>query len=199
MKLFLSLFLSFFCGSTFCQESGLNLFSARLAGAKVIYKAPDGFSFDTSINTFFSYIPTKHIYPLDGKIINKDSSICIGFSEYGLNLKYDTSKIFQKIYPGRKENDEYKLPIKSKADTINHKINYYSSKKSQKLFNATIAGDYYMRDFENPYEKHFYRCRIVFMHKENIGDAEIYYFYNEAEEEKVDRMIRNAYKMLCFK
>ncbi|UAY53853.1 hypothetical protein [Arachidicoccus terrestris] len=188
----------FICGLSYSQNNTENVFKYRCESAKVIYKEPNGFHFDTSTCSFFSYTPTKYIYPLDGEILNEDSSICIGFHEIKVFHKLDTSKLLQRMYPGRKSNTEYKLPIRHKADTINHKINYYSSEKSQSLFNATIAGDYYMMDFEKPYKGRYYRCRIVFMHKENIGDAEIYYFYNKKDTRKITKMIENAYKMLHF-
>ncbi|PZP46348.1 MAG: hypothetical protein DI598_12200 [Pseudopedobacter saltans] len=192
----------FFCSFSFLSK-GQNArdFKPYCESANLIYNQPKFFIdfIPQYSKKFFRYTSKKYIYPFQYNIIDKDSSICIGFSVYNLNSKQDSDKIIQKLFPGRKVNNEYKLPIKHKADSINHKINYYSYEKAEKLYNATIAGDYYMYNFENPYEKRFFNCRIVFMHKDNVGDAEIYYFYNEKEKNRVDKLIEESYKMLYFK
>lgn len=167
-----------------------------------LYKAgwlhQNGFS-----RSFFFYTKIldrrKYIYPLDYRLINKDSSICIAFSVRILQLADDSSAFLRAAFPGRTANTAYMLSIRHKADTISNKVNYYPDKKAKKKFSADKAGDYMMFDLEVPYEGKFNKCRVVFMHKQNLGDAEVYYFYVDDVKKRVDKLVKKTGRMIWFK
>jgi hypothetical protein len=42
-------------------------------------------------------------------------------------------------------------------------------------------------------------CKKVIIHKDNVSNAEILFFYTKKEENKVDEVIRKTWGMLKFK
>jgi len=65
------------------------------------------------------------------------------------------------------------------------------------FFNADKSGTYSFT-LEVPYEGKYNHCRIIFMHKDNCGDAEVYYFYNEEDKHEIKSSLKNTYKMIHF-
>lgn len=187
-------FSSFLCYS---QSVHIDYFSKVLEVENFEFNMPKKFH-ETSINTgdFFHYSHldnNKYLYPFNGKLISENGNVIIGFQSVRLNPENDKNPILQKIFKGRTVNTEYLLPIRHKADILNgKKITFYKRVKSKKLYNATVAGNYSF-DMEIPYEGKFDRCIVVFLHKNNCSDAEVYYFFNSHNTKSV-RSVKKAGK-----
>lgn len=196
--------LTMFANATIGQSQSQRDFRIYLDRVNLMYTLPSGFNeADSCQESLFYYTKpyseNKYLYPLNTKLYYRDSTICIGFNITRLQLKNDSNAVLKAMFPGRTENTNYTLSIRHKADTVNNKVVYYSSKESNRFFNADISGTYWFY-MQIPFEGRYHYCRIVFMHKKNIGDAEIYYFYDdENSRKKVDRLVKNAYEMLRFK
>lgn len=205
MRIFFIFALILFTNRSYSQlQNQKECFRIYLHQTNLMYTSPAVFQeADTCSEYLFYYtipkLKDKYLYPLNAKLLSKDSSLCIGFNIVKVNLKDDSSAFLKVMFPGRTANTNYKLGIRHKADTIHDRVVYYSSKESKRHFNADISGTYGF-EMQLPFDGRYYRCRIVFMHKDNVGDAEIYYFYeNERQRKEVDRLIKNAYKLLRYK
>lgn len=178
-------------------------FRMTIKARNLFFAAPKGFvavKDSLRYNSFFQYDPNmrkRYLYPLDYEIVNRDSSIVIGFRSYMLQPELDTAKLFKKIFPGRSVNSEYQLMIKQIADSINYKINVYTKEECMRLFKADIAGDFTF-NLERRYWGRFSRCSIVFIHKKDTIDMVVHYFYNELNKEEAAKLILETSKMLHF-
>lgn len=181
-------------------------FNKVLATQKLVYTPPSGFEEVEPYESFFLYSHSndrdKYLHPLHYRLISDKDNLLIGVESAYLNPKFDSNKVLNAVFPGQREDNNYLLWIRSKADTLHgNKVEYYSYKKSLRLYGADHAGTYTF-ELEIPYAGKFNRCRIVFMQKDGCANAEIYYFYNDRDKKtkrQMDKLAEETYKMIRFK
>jgi hypothetical protein len=129
-------------------------------------------------------------------IRNRDSSIAIGFSFIGMPDP-NTLAMIKGSNPAYNPNNNYLITAKNTADTINHKLIFYSKEYSKAIFNADDAGEY-VRVCPIPYSNRYLNRKIVFIFKKDRGHAEITYFYTERAKYRIDEYIKQTSSMLKF-
>jgi hypothetical protein len=87
--------------------------------------------------------------------------------------------------------------IANEADTILSKTKYLDTLQLKKV-NANRGVIYNMR-MNNKYIGTYARCKKVEIYKDNVGRAEILFFYNKGDDALVDEEIENTWGMLKFK
>lgn len=171
---------------------------AWLKQTNTTFTMPEGYVQASSSDAFVAYTnhedrsQVKALRPMLYRIISRDSTVLISY--IFLDLKtYDTSSLLRKLFPGNSPDTDYMLKIKMKADTLREPVRYFDQETTNGKFHATVAGTYSFQ-LEIPYEGRYHFCRVVFMHKKNEGDVEVYYFYDPEKErikpEETFKMVR---------
>lgn len=121
--------------------------------------------------------------------IDKNILIAVSFINYN---GWDEKKIRQ-LNPNFNVNNGYKGDIANQKDTS--RVNYYSASMAKQLYNADVAGYY---DFfpENPYRNRYHSCQIVFLHKQDQGQIQLFYFYNG--KKALEKALKNTKDMIRF-
>jgi hypothetical protein len=87
--------------------------------------------------------------------------------------------------------------INNEADTTLSKVKYIDTVQFKKL-NADRGVTYNMK-MDNKYKHVYTRCKKVELYKDNVGRAEILFFYNKGDDALVDEEIEKTWGMLKFK
>lgn len=87
--------------------------------------------------------------------------------------------------------------INSEADTILSKVKHIDSIQFKKL-NADRGVTYNMK-IDNKFMNLYSRCKKVELYKDNVGRAEILFFYNKGDDVLVEEEIKRTWGMLKFK
>ena len=189
----------------FGHSQSSRIFAINLAEMNLRYSEPPKFKAKDSSYSFFFYTKNKdkkkekYLYPMTYRIISKEDNMIIGFTLLPLKIVDDSSIILKRMYPGRKKNEDYLLKIKHKLDTLKGgKLIEYSQKESNDKFKADKSGTYSIY-LEIPYDGKYHYCSLIYLHKENVGDAEIYYFHTKRNKAKISKYLENASQMLSFK
>lgn len=124
-------------------------------------------------------------------VINKDSSIVIGFT-----LMPPLSKEMMSD-PKIDYEHNYIKTARSMADTINHKLILYKPEYVKAKFNADDVGEYY-RACPIPYNGKYPFRKIVFGAKKATGQFEVIYFYNNKAAKDVDKVIKATAGIIRF-
>lgn len=156
------------------------------------YKMPNGYQTLDS--------PTQQYVPVDGAtsaifyFIQKKSDILIGFVLIPIFKPISkTDSVFFKPYD---PNDSFGNTVKSQSDTLHRPLYRYNLNELGKI-NAEKAVKYNLkmnRVFMNRYNY----CIAVAIHRDNIGDGFIYYFFNDKSKNTVHREIETTKYMLKF-
>lgn len=122
-------------------------------------------------------------------IVNRDSSVRIGFSVIG-RLTDRTYERIKSRNPDYNPNDNGINTAKHKADTINNELVIYGTNYLKK-FNADQGGEY-VRNCTLPYEDIYPYNKVVFISKDGRGHVEISYFYKEEMKDQIDSLIQET-------
>jgi hypothetical protein len=109
---------------------------------------------------------------------------------------YDTSAIFKRMFPTHTANTDHLLKIREKIDSVNDSICLFDSRTTKDKYLADKAGTYSF-PLTIPYEGRFIHCRVVFMHKDDIGDVEVHYFYDPTKTD-IRSYVNDTWKMIHF-
>ena len=129
-------------------------------------------------------------------IVNKDSTVRIGFSVHGYPSEKSLQR-YKKQYARLDPNTNYIRIAKNRADTIRHKLVIYE-KALLKPFNADGGGEY-TRNCTLPYEDQYPYHRVIFIHIKNRGDVEITYFYKESAKDGIDEIVNKTAGLIEYR
>jgi len=121
--------------------------------------------------------------------------IVIGFAPMPI-IKEDKDNLTNQIYP-HDMNKNWLVNLKVQADTVNGKIVYLDAEKVIAI-NADKVVIYQLKMKQVFLGKYTY-CKVLLIHKENVSDAQIFYFYNNTSKSLVDSQIKATYGVLKFK
>lgn len=176
-----------------------NYIAAWTAQTATTFTMPEGYAEISGRDEFVAYDRNadprklKALRPMLYRILSSDSTVLTSF--IFLDLKtYDTSKLLRKLFPENSPDTDYKIKIRMKADTLLEPVRYFDDSLTAGRYHATAAGTYSFR-LEIPYEGRYSFCRVVFMHKKNEGDVEVYYFF---DPEKTVIKPEETWKMIRF-
>lgn len=127
------------------------------------------------------------------RLISKRDSIVIFFI---FNGPIDTSKRLTGFIgvDGKPfdPNKNYR-PFKTEYTT-------FSDSYTTKIYNADVSGTY---DLQVSEKNHILnsgeKCKVIFIHKDNKVDIELFYFYNKSSEPQLNKHLKRTRKMLRFK
>ncbi|MBF4471887.1 hypothetical protein [Flavobacterium sp. HJJ] len=87
--------------------------------------------------------------------------------------------------------------IAYEADTTWYKVKYLDSLQLKKI--SADRGIIYNMKITKKYKGIYDRCKKIIEYKDNVGRAEILFFYNKGDDALVDEEIKNTWGMLKFK
>jgi hypothetical protein len=176
------------------QESDLRgWFKSSLEECKLIYKEPNGYEKTNTCDTYESYPGYLHNLLLHS-IKNKREGIIIVFAMVTIK---EPNELLKKMFPKSAEINTILPYLINEADSTLSTPIHIDEKKLQKL-NADNGYIYNLR-VVYPYLDKYPFCKKVIIHKDNVSNAEILFFYTKKEENKVDEVIRKTWGMLKFK
>lgn len=188
-------FLSFFFLSlTNAQEKSLDkTFKYFLELDQLTFSKPESYFDLDSVHDYDpspKYLQSLLLY----SIKNKQDDIIIAFALIQIQ---EPKELLKKMFP--KSGDintimPYLITEADSAISVPIKIN----EKNLKKLNADNGYIYNMK-IVYPYLNKYTFCRKILIHKDNVSNAEILYFYTKKEEEKIDEIIKKTWDMLKFK
>jgi len=95
------------------------------------------------------------------------------------------------------QNKISKVVLANQADTTLSKVRYIDSLQLKKV-NADRGAIYNIR-INNKYMAVYGRCKKIELYKDDVGRAEILFFYNKGDDILVDEEINKTWGMLKFK
>lgn len=133
---------------------------------------------------------------LDHSIKYKKHAIVVAFSL--ISTKPDNTprgiRIREVVGDQNKINKEI---LANQADTSLSKVKYLDTLQLKKV-NATRGAIYNIR-INNKYMGIYRQCKKIELYKDDVGRAEILFFYNKGDEALVDEEIKKTWGMLKFK
>jgi len=83
---------------------------------------------------------------------------------------------------------------------FNQKYNTFPLVFSRGIYNADVAGTWNLVPFRAiPILSKDENCRVIFLHKDNMVDVEIYHFYSNITQEQLAKRLRRLQSMIYFK
>lgn len=128
-------------------------------------------------------------------VINKDNRIMITFSM--IPYPKPTTKVLKHLIATVDLNHISKKAIAAQIDTTLSKMIHIDAQQL-KIVNAN-RGVIYNIKVENLYLGIYARCKKIEIYRDNIGRAEMLFFYNRGEEDIVDGEIKKTWGMLKFR
>ncbi|KLT67706.1 hypothetical protein [Flavobacterium sp. ABG] len=176
------------------QKNSLNnTFVDDLNMCQLIYKQPT-FYFKIDSAYDYEFDPAENTLYLDYVVQNKQNDITIAISTLKLR---EPNQLFKRMFPKSKDFNNVIPYVIFYGDTISTKPIEIDKKKIKEL-NADNGYIYNMK-ITNPYLNKYPMCKTVLIHKDNVSNAQILYFYTKKDENKVDDVIQKTWGMLKFK
>ncbi|WP_449435666.1 hypothetical protein [Pedobacter steynii] len=156
------------------------------------YSMPNGYLESDSSLVIYNksgYRVGRSVYKL---IAQKDSIVIL----FRFNGPIDTSKnLTGFIGVDGKQFDPNKNYRPSKTEYTT-----FSNSYTTKIYNADVSGTY---DLQVSEKNHILnsgeKCKVIFIHKDNKVDIELFYFYNKSSEPQLNKHLKRTRKMLRFK
>ena len=170
-------------------------YKLRLAEAKVIFNKPDSYFCTTPPSNYFEIHPDFHQSVFFITIINKDNLImtCVSTMAYPKPI----GKINKYLIATGNLNHISKKAIEAQIDTRLGKMSMVGPNNIKKL-NAD-RGYLYNIKVHDKYLGIYPRCKKLEIYKDNVGRAEILFFYKYGQDEIVMKEIGKTWGMLKFK
>ncbi|MEJ6979513.1 hypothetical protein WG906_03575 [Pedobacter sp. P351] len=175
-------------------------FKLNLIDFKAEYSAPKGFrELDSMTST---YCMGNHKDLFQYSLIDKKNEIAIRFFMNRIvhqsAAQIESIKHMFNLSSVTLPNENYLriIYLELQGDTAN-RITYYPKTYAKKTFNADAVGEY-DKECNTVYKGKFYKSRVVFLHKEDVGDCSIHYFYKEGKEKKAKKAIAKTAGMFKF-
>lgn len=187
----LSIFIIF---STLTVKAQSNpAFATSLINTNLKFQMPAGYN---QISTRETFDPTIHrrMSLMFNVIENKQKNIAIGIILIPVRKAFDEN--LKGMFPNIDANQSYSNTAKHEADTSVFKLLAFSDYELKKT-NAD-AGFNYQLDMNRLFLQKYSLCKVIIIHKTDIGDAEICYFYNPENEELVKKEMSENVNILKF-
>jgi hypothetical protein len=158
------------------------------------YRVPSGY-YGIQAETCYSSNEKVIQSSFDHGLKNEKYNIEVAFAM--IDSKPDNSPRGKLI---RKWCNPYKINyvvISNEADTILSKVRYLDTLQLEKV--NTNRGVIYNLRILNKYKGVYDRCKKITFYKDNVGRAEILFFYNKGDDAVVDEEIKKTWGMLKFK
>lgn len=187
----LSIFISYSALTANAQSNPA--FDSYLANTNLKFQMPAGYN---QISTKESFSPTlRKIMSLMFSVVeNKQKDIAIGIILIPVRTAFD--KNLKGMFPNIDANQSYLNIVKYQADTSTFKVQPLGDHELKKI-NAD-AGFRYQLDMNRLFLQKYSLCKVIIIHKKDIGDAEICYFYNPENEELVKKEMSETANILTF-
>ncbi|WP_421940572.1 hypothetical protein [Pedobacter sp.] len=181
-------FVTFLQMSAFCQKYD-RIFKICLDELNLEYTLPAGFSERDSTTSFkckddLYNKTTTLVY----SVINKDSSIIIGFGDFI-----------------RDRGQQYYEPVsnilkrqKSEADSLHFSSLVYHQQKADKKFNADNAVEY-TKNCSDAFLDKYNNDRYVLAARKGKGEFTIVFYFTDAAKDKALQLVREASGILKFR
>ncbi|KLT68482.1 hypothetical protein [Flavobacterium sp. ABG] len=167
-------------------------FKNALDRCKLIFKQPNNY---IKVDSSYEYdpIPTYLHGLLLYSIKNKHDDLIIAFTMIEV---HEPNELLKKMFPKSAEINNIIPYLINEADsTISSPIKI-DEKKLKEL--SADNGYIYNMKIVYPYLGKYPLCRKVLIHKDNVSNAQILYFYTKKDEDKVDDVIQKTWGMLKF-
>jgi hypothetical protein len=194
-KITVPLLLFFFCSSFINAQKKTfdKMFKHHLEIDKLTFCKPKSYF---SLDSLQNYDPSPEYLhsSLFYSIKNKQNDIIIAFT---MSTIREPNELLKKMFPKSQEVNSIMPYLITEADSslsIPVKIDDNNLKK----LNADNGYIYNMK-IVYPYLNKYSLCKKVLIHKDNISNAEILYFYTKKDEYTVDQVIQETLGMLKFK
>lgn len=178
--------------ATFGQNT--RSFSFFLNEVNLKYEQPTNYKYMDSTETL--HLKTGKVYSSAFySIKNTVSDVAIVFVIIPISAKLIRDSITFKglIVP----NQSYINYAKNHADTTFSKLNKINLKKLGEV-NAD-AGFIFDGSMDSTYKGKYTAAKVVILHKQNIGDIELFYFYNEKSKKDIEAEIKRTWGMVKFR
>lgn len=190
--IFLTLLLVSSLPPVFCfgQNNNKQLLSSELKEFKI--NVPGGYS-QTQSNIYLKRTkdPNEHYGLLLQVFENLDKKIAIGF--VGWPIIYASVK---SALDSMRVNNYHLATIANEADESKFKIEHLSKKYSKKI--CVDEAFIYQLKLDNLFLNSYTKCKVLLLHKKNIADAQVYFFYNDTADQTIEKFIKNNITTLSF-
>ncbi|WP_289058353.1 hypothetical protein [uncultured Flavobacterium sp.] len=136
------------------------------------------------------YIQTLLYY----SIKNKEDDIVIAFASYTI---HEPKELLKKMFPKSKDINTLNPYLESEVDST-QSIPVKIEEKKLKQINADNGYVYNMKIIY-PYLNKYNFCKKIIIHKDNVSNAEILFFYTKKDQGKIDKVIKDTWPLLRFK
>jgi hypothetical protein len=179
---------------TNAQEEPLDkTFRFYLSENRLIFSIPKSYF---GLDSVHDYDPSpKYLQTLlHYSIKNKTDDIIIAFASYAIR---EPKELLKKMFPKSKDINTLTPYLNSEVDST-QSIPVKIEEKKLKQINADNGYIYNMK-IVYPYLNKYNFCKKIIIHKDNVSNAEILFFYTKKEEYKVDDVIQKTWGILQFK
>lgn len=147
---------------------------------------------------FLTAPPNYEIRSIDGKVA---ISISIFSIKNALQTFNKDKKPFPKSQIKFSTNTNYLRYLSGILDTAENKMTHVYSSDSLRLWGADMAviGSTTTTYFKTKkYKDTFDKCKVLLMHKDNLADIVLYYWYAEGDEDFLEIVFDNTNTMIRF-
>jgi hypothetical protein len=169
-------------------------FQFYLDTAGLVYTAPPGYT-PIDYSGCFSYDKGHMLSLMFHTIRNDERDVAIGIIIKPL-FRPDTTSLTYRLFH-YDVNHAWLTDIRNEGDSTVAPAFYFDRAQASRLNADTVA--LYQLRMEKTFVGHYTHCKILVIHKENTGDAEICFFYNDHSGDMVNNEIKTTYGMLKFK
>lgn len=148
--------------------------------------------------------PFYYAYP-NFELLSADKKLLIGFSIYDIKLTLDNFAKRKQKYPNVKipfnQSENYKRQMSGVIDTSLGMVYEYPKDSANILWNAdnVILGETSIDFFNTTKYKGIYdRCKILMIHKDNIADLILYYWYKKEDAQEAKQYFEKAKAIISF-
>lgn len=189
------LFLFFFIASSVQSQCIFNEgYKKIIEETRLNFHKPDNYFCITPPDSYFDIHPNYRVSIFCISMINKDNSIMITVSPFAYPKGVTKAEKF--LIATEDLNHISKKALAAEMDIRFSNKNLIGVPQLKKM-NAD-RGYIYNLKVQKLYLGIYPRCKKVVVYKDNIGRAEIYFFYKENQEEIVKKEIKNTWGMLKF-
>jgi hypothetical protein len=168
----------------------------QMAEAKVIFKKPNNYFCVNPLDSYFSIHPDFFQGQFSVCIINEDNKIMIGI--FTMPYPKSEGKINKYLIANVDMNHISKKALAQEMDIRLSKMNLVGSSYLKKI-NADRGYVYNLKVRKGGYLGIYPRCKKVQFYKDNVGRAEILFFYKYGQDALVKQEIEKTWGMLKFK
>ena len=128
------------------------------------------------------------------RLKNTEIAICISIVDLSL---IDDLQI-TRMKPAASRNLLFSSKTKAWSDTMHQKIIYLSKAETRKKYNADEAVIFRLKN-SYPYKNKYQLCTVASLHKANVADIYIFYFYTKSSKNKLSKCMNQTSEIIRFR